>query len=267
MLAKPNVSPDEQVIVLPEGTHHARRVIDRCRWRLKSFIENDAYLLYDHLGVPDGAPSNTILRHHLYSANAGMFARSSAVAWEAHLGRPLARLGDIPVDLDLIEDEDGPVDAGLECLRDLVREITGTKGITDMGASKMLHLTRPRFVAISDRYVRDRLAIDVPWPAGLDRADYCAARLVAVQRGMRALGKANAATLDQLTQYVNSLPPLTPGTEGQRMPGAYRANGKSIAVRLSKLRVLDIILWTDVALLGPTPNPSWKARFEQAFPA
>ena len=37
----------EPVIRLFDLTHHIPKVIDNCKWRIKTFVERDAYLDYD----------------------------------------------------------------------------------------------------------------------------------------------------------------------------------------------------------------------------
>jgi len=91
--------------------------------------------------------------------------------------------------------------------------------------------------------------------------------MLEVQRGMRALGSANRDALDKLHAYANDLRPLRPGTEGQRIWGASRYVGKTVPIRLSKLRVLDILLWADVAQYGSTPNPGWSQASASMPPA
>ena len=95
----------------------------------------------------------------------------------------------------------------------------------------------PRFVAISDSYVRRCLGIDESGTGSTgDRLD----TLMAVQRGIRGLAKANQEALDELAAYAGSLPPVRPkggGFAGQEVP-----------IILTKIRILDIILWSDVAI-------------------
>ena len=79
-----------------------------------------------------------------------MRARSTLVGWDRFTGRPLADLQQISYDLDLIDGSDGDVRAGNQALERLARPFMASKGITDMATTKVLHLLRPRFVAISD---------------------------------------------------------------------------------------------------------------------
>src|SRR5262249_32777449 len=142
------------------------------------------------------------------------------------------------------------VEAGLQTLADLVSWLTERKGLTDMAVSKVLYLMRPRFVAGSDSYVPAALgglgsrvtqSASSPtfYPVPMDRA----------QRATRELGQANEMVMDHLYTFANSLPPVVPLT------GPFR--GSHIPVELSRLRILDILLWTDAAIRGQTPHPEW----------
>ena len=111
-----------------------------------------------------------------------------------------------------------------------------------MAPTKALHLLRPRFVAISDKYVRKLLVIDeTQFPTTSD-AEWYAERAVAVQRAIRALAQDNAASLDTLYAYANEeLPPvMAPGSLGGRVNPSDR-----FPVKLSKARVLDVLLWSE----------------------
>lgn len=234
-----------------------RHVIDRCRWIIRMFVERDAYADYD-FGESYVHPSQAaITRHHVYVMNSVMRARSPIASWEPILERPLAQLAALSEDLDLIDSDDAAVERGLVALNGLVRTIASQRGLTDMAASKVLYLLRPRFIAISDSYVREELGIsDRPFAAQLGSADAatkavgCAARMRAVQEAVRTLGSDNEEALNELHAYANSIGAVTP------VVGAYR--GKAIPVRLSKARILDILLWADVAIHGPTPHQFWS---------
>src|SRR5207247_263102 len=56
---------------------------------------------------------------------------------------------------------------------------------------------------------------------------------------------------------ANSLPPVVP----QNGP----FTGQHIPVRLSRVRVLDILLWAEVAIYGRNPHPAWLAAHRAAF--
>ena len=97
------------------------------------------------------------------------------------------------------------------------------RGRVDVAPTKALHLLRPRLVAASDDYVRGCLRIDEgdATPSGY------AARSVAIQQATRRVGQENAAALAALHAYANNLP--------------------SVTVPLSKVRVLDMVLWSHTA--------------------
>ncbi len=63
---------------------------------------------------------------------------------------------------------------------------------------------------------------------------------MAVQRGIRGLAKANKEALDELAAYAGSLPSVRPKIGGFA--------GQEVSVILTKIRILDIILWSDVAV-------------------
>jgi hypothetical protein len=243
---------DEPTIVLPPSTLLPEREIPDCRWILRTFVERDAYVGYDHRVRTLGYAGDRITDDHVYLMNSAMFARSSRTAWARFTGRPLPELARIPTDLDLIESLDAEVDAGLVALGAIVARLTGAPGLTDMAVSKVLFLLRPRFVAISDSYVRESLGISdasLGWQPAKEAQ--CAARLRAVERAMRTLGQENGEALASLHAYANALPDVVPPS------GPYR--GVRIPVQLSKLRVLDIVLWANIAIHGPKPHPAWSA--------
>lgn len=129
-------------------------------------------------------------------------------------------------------------------------------GLTDVSVSKVLHLLRPRFVAISGSYVRRCLGIDESGSGSTtDRVD----TLMAVQRGIRGLAKANKEALDDLATYAGKLPPVRPSN------GKFA--GQDIPVRLSKARILDIILWSDVAIHDEHHQARSRWYSEEVAPA
>ena len=135
----------------------------------------------------------------------------------------MPELHDIPDDLDLLDDAYSRVYRGIAAVRELVSQMAAINGVGDVAPTKALHLLRPRLVAASDDYVRGCLRIDDgdATPSGY------AARAVAVQQATRRLGQENAAALAALQAYANNLP--------------------SVTVPLSKVRVLDMVLWSHTA--------------------
>jgi hypothetical protein len=111
--------------------------------------------------------------------------------------------------------------------------------ITDMAASKVCYLKRPSLIAISDSYVR-RLLIgpDQPvLPQDSARGRKYADRGLAVMDAIRGVGKLNADTLRRLSAFVRTL----------------RVDGEPVS--LSKSRILDILIWVEMAI--KEGHPFW----------
>ncbi|HEX5414637.1 MAG TPA: DUF6308 family protein [Chloroflexota bacterium] len=246
---------------LPSRTRHNRLIIDKCEWRIKTFVESDAYIPYDYQVGYLSPVANQITDAQVYAMNSVMRARSSRHAWDNFIGKDLPELETIPVDLDLIDSPDTDVEHGLAALAKLVSRIASVQWLTDMAASKVLYLLRPRFIAISDSYVRACLGTPDAVDTTLSRGDAYARRLLAVERGLRRLGQDNYEALMELYQYANALqvPNHTVSIDGKSVR-------RDIKVTLSKLRILDILLWTEVAIHGPTPHSRWSADYESAGP-
>jgi hypothetical protein len=227
----------EPVIRLPATTRLGRRVLGDCRWKIRTFVERDAYVEYDYGSGLANPSLDVITEAHVHAMNCAMRARSPNAAWGRFTNQPLSELREIPITLDLVDGSDADVRAGYDALTRLARRLLSQSGLTDVSVSKVLHLLRPRFVAISDSYVRRCLGVpDMETGSTTDRLD----TLMAVQRGIRGLARANREALDELAAYVGSLPPVRP-TNG-------RSAGQEVPVRLGKARILDIILWSDVAI-------------------
>lgn len=232
----------EPIITLPETPAGKLRVIGDCQWRLKRFAERDAYGPYDYFGSYSHEPTDVIQEHHIYAINNAMRARSSRTAWAKLIDKPLPELSSIPYDLDLIDSPTQDVNRALASLRKLVDRMAAVPGIKEMAASKILYLLRPNFIAIADGYVRDCL--------GIRRSEDAAYTMIQVQEAIRELGSRNRESLAELQRFANSLPPVT----GRLKPVV----GQSIPVRLSKVRILDILIWTEMAIHGSTPHPEWS---------
>ena len=227
----------EPVIQLPATTRLGQQVLGDCRWKIKTFVERDAYVEYDYGGGLANPSLDVISEAHVHAMNCAMRARSSNAAWGRFTGQPLPELREIAATLDLVDGADAEVRTGYVALSRLARRLLSQSGLTDVSVSKVLHLLRPRFVAISDSYVRRCLGIDESGTGSTtDRVD----TLMAVQRGIRGVAKMNKEALDELAEYAGSLPPVRP-TTGKFV-------GQNIPVKLSKIRILDIILWSDVAI-------------------
>jgi hypothetical protein len=227
----------ERVIQLPPTSRLSRNVLGDCRWKIKTFVERDAYVTYDFIGGYDNPSGDVINDRHVYVMNRAMMARSSRAAWQRSMDRPIPELAEIAPDLDLVDASDAEVRKGHEALSELARPLLARKGLSDVSVSKVLYLLRPRFVAISDKYVRRCLGIPEPDTSNTDDS---LSTLMAVQRGIRGLAKRNKEALDELLEYANALPPI-PITQGELAD-------MMIPVKLSKIRILDIVLWSDVAI-------------------
>ena len=225
---------------LVEGGGHT---IDNCRWRIKTFVERDAYVGYDH--ASHCLPNSIVTRKHIRLINSKMRARSPLKAWEGFLDKEFKELSRIPVDLDLIDSEDSEVEPALKALEALTNRLSAVKGIKDMAVSKTLHLLRPRFVAISDSYVREELSLNVePTPSDT----YYGSRMLAVQREIRKLRLLNQTELQELSQYANLLSVAVSDSE-------------NVPVYLTKVRILDILLWTDFEIRQHNDWSCWSCWY------
>ncbi len=126
-----------------------------------------------------------------------------------------------------------------------------------MAPTKALYLLRPRFVAISDGYVRKLLGIGERQFPGTPKGH--GARAVAVQREIRKLGRKNEGALTELHTYAN---------EYANRYGADLLKSKEVTdsrrpMCLSKARVLDILIWAEGAVHDPTPNSEWCRWYNQ----
>jgi len=187
-----------------------------------------------------------------------MRARAALAPWQALIGQRVAELEEVPSHVDLITSPQQDVNTAIQAMVQLTRRITTQPGVTDMAVSKVFYLLRPRFVAISDSYVRLCLGVlDARIAEPLNSGAFCAIRMERVLRGMRELGLQNAEALDELHAFSNQLAPVVPKM------GPFK--GVAVPVRLSRVRILDILLWTDVAVHGSSPHPAWRAYYEDEF--
>lgn len=239
----------EIVVRLPERGRYGARVISQCLWRLRTFVERDAYVEYDWIAGASRSNGDQIEERHIAALNSVMRARSSRAAWAGFLGRPLPEFRQISADLDLVTASDEELQPALDALSQLVERITRVPRITEMAASKVLHLLRPRFVAIADAYIRDALGI---W------RDTPASTMLGVQRAVRQLATENRSALESLFRAAEEFAPVVP----DRGPCA----GHAVPVRLSRVRILDILIWSEVALYGATPHRMWSRWYRDEAP-
>jgi hypothetical protein len=243
-------------IVLPSVDGAPPRVIRDCKWRIRTFVERDAYVRYDYGGTRESVLPDVVSEQHVHAMNSAMNARSSRKAWSQLIGTPLPELTRIPSGVDLIDSPGPVIDSAWQELAGLVARITAVSGIGLTAASQVLHLMRPRLVAILSPHIQQRLGVppaDRPL-AGNDPA----AQFLAVQNQLRDLGRRNALSTQLLYEYAAQLKPFSPKDgpfAGQRVP-----------VRLSKVRILDIVVWTDVAVEADN-HPHWPAWFAAEVPS
>jgi len=227
----------EPVIQLPSTSRLRRRVLGDCRWKIKTFVERDAYVDYDFGGGYANPPSDVITRDHVRAMHCAMRGRSSNASWSRFTGRILPELLEIPYELDLADGLEAEVHNGWDAVARLAHRPLSLSRLTDVSVSMVLHLLRPKFVAISNSYVRRCLGVQDPATSSTSDLSNT---LMAVQRGIGGLAKSNKGALNELFAFANALSPFRP-EKGQ-------FSGMLIPVKLSKIRILDIILWTDVAI-------------------
>lgn len=206
-------------------------VITDCRAKLEQFIEFEAFRGYDCVGYRYLADPDQLQRPLLTAMNTAMMARSRLDAWEPFLGRTLPELAAVPQDVDLVESPADQYEQACAALDSCYRLLAGGPHITDMAASKMLYLKRPRLVAISDTYVRRALGMQEP-PASLQRQEYYAARALAVADAVREVGRANLDVLEGLNAAV--------------VPIVQKVGGESAF--LTSARIIDVLMWADMAI-------------------
>jgi len=224
-----------ETITLPnlEGT---KIILSRCEEKLRDFCLHDAYQAYDRI-----ATINDVVTMRQFDAvNDAMKARTPLKAWQPFLApNTIPHLAEVPVDLDLIETSQQDYLKGRELVWRVYEVLASRQNITDMAASKVCHLKRPNLIAISDSYVR-RLLVGPDrsiLPQDPDRGRKYADRGVAVMDAIRGLGRLNAAPMRKLSAFVRTL-----RVEGQ-------------PVSLSQARILDILIWIEVAT--KEKHPYW----------
>lgn len=226
-------------------------IITDCFAKLVHFVDKDAYLPYDYWITTRGLQRDVISWDHVYAINNAMRARSSREGWGHFVGQTVPELAAIPVDLDLIDGSEEDVCAALDALEIVARRISTAKGLTDMAASKVLYLMRPRLVAISDGYVRRCLGIPDTIIEGPQKGVLAGRRLREVHEAMRVVGLLNHQALVALQAQLLAELPVT-------RPAVGPFAGQSIPVILSKVRILDILLWSHYAIHGEIPHIHWR---------
>lgn len=191
--------------------------IRHCLEKVVWFCENDAYKGYDLKGYEFDHEPDVFQRELLIATNTAMRARSSVKAWQPIIGCRIPELAALPTEADLIDTSDADyavLRANLgACYKLIIR-----RGIADVAASKMLHLKRPKLVAISDGFVKYAVGL----PPNLSYPN----QALEVSDRIRRLGIANRELLDSLQSTLAGLPE---------------------PIRLSKIRLLDILIWMYMA--------------------
>lgn len=205
-------------------TSQGTLIVENCLEKVQFFCSYDAFPAYDLIGQRNEHDDDRFQLELLQAMNSAMRARSSRKAWEPLLDKSLPVLGAIPTKVDLIESSDIEYAAVRESLHAYYLFTSQLSGITDMAASKMLFLKRPRLAAISDSYMRTAFWIaepnlqQFPW-----KAQYCAERALRVSDMSRCVGLANQTFLEWLQQEV-------------------------APIVISKSRLIDILVWVDMAI-------------------
>jgi hypothetical protein len=212
-------------------------VLSRCEDKLRDFCLYDAYRAYDRI-----ATVNDIVTIQQFNAvNDAMKARTPLNAWQRFLTpNVIPNLPRVPKNLDLIDSRDMDYHAGRVRVRQVYEILASRPYITDMAASKVLYLKRPSLIAISDSYVRRvLLGPDQPIvPQDPARGAKYADRGLAVMDAIRHLGRLNAESLRRLSAYAHDLT-----VDGQ-------------PVSLSNARILDILIWVEMAI--KEGHPYWS---------
>jgi len=203
------------VVCWPDGKSETLR---DCEKKMAAFCAVDpSYIEYNVKGRP--CEPDTIGPEQVGAMNRSMQTRSSSRAWQSLLGTPLCELAGIAADLDLIgmsDDQwDEEVRGKLECLYNLVLR---RPGVGAASGTKVLHLMRPRLIAIADSVVVGYLSI-----AAADKVSTALATAAAIRQIGRTEG--NGATLSAVQEYL-------------RTAGVIEAD-----VVPSACRIIDALLW------------------------
>lgn len=213
------------------GIFHQGLTTKNCFEKLKYFCEYDAFPGYDVVGYNYAYQSDLFQRELLTAMNKEMKARSPKKAWTPLLDKPLDVLSDIPINVDLVDSPETAYLDAREKMRAYYLMITNINCLTDMAASKMLYLKRPKLAAISDSYVRTMLNIPDPdknkysW-----RAPFFTARALSVCDTIRKIGQENIALLNSLQEKI-------------------------LPIVISKARIVDVLIWVEMAI--SQNHPTW----------
>jgi Family of unknown function (DUF6308) len=137
-----------------------------------------------------GSPDRMVIED-VIAMNTTMRSRSKHSLWDPVLASDQRWLRDIPADLDLIEaDEDAWTTANGDSLLACAIGACIHPGIGLAGATKLLHLKRPRLIPILDQFVAEVMGITLPASPTVDQRIAIARRLsTAIRReGRRNIG-------------------------------------------------------------------------------
>jgi hypothetical protein len=204
-------------LVIP--LQHEQLRLKDCERKVAAFFAlDDLYVNYDAKARPDRP--NEITKEELNDVNRAMQTRSPERVWEELLCKPLPKLEAIGTSADLVAMSDKQWDAVKPALSSLYQCVMSKSGINAAVGTKVLHLKRPRLVAIADRLIMDWLKI----PGGK-----AAERALGVAVEIRRIGRTcdNQAVLADIRAYLGRLSFILPG----RIPGA--------------CRILDALLWME----------------------
>lgn len=205
-----------------------------CHEKVIFFCERDAYPQYDEVGYHSKDSRDELQRATLRVTNSAMRARSKVEAWKPFFDIEFPELSAISLTSDLIEDDDLAYTYAKEKLRACYNALTKASYITDMAASKVLYLKRPKLVSISDSYIREALNVEEPtWKVFSIRNEFYAERGVRVADAVRNVGRANLPLLVEIQEDIASR-----------------------GFHLSKARIVDILVWVDKAI--PVHTSLWK---------
>lgn len=126
------VTMEDPTIKLSSLSRLGRNLLGDCRWKIRTFVERDAYVEYDFGGGIANPTQDVITEAHVHAMNCAMRARSSNAAWSKFLGQPLPELREIPDTLDLVDGADAGVRAGYDALNRLARRLLSQSGLTDV---------------------------------------------------------------------------------------------------------------------------------------
>jgi hypothetical protein len=128
--------------------------------------------------------------------NTTMRSRSKHSLWDSVLTSDQRWLREIPADLDLVEaDEDEWTAANGDGALAAAIGACVNPGIGLAGATKMLHLKRPRLVPILDQLVAEMMGVTLPSSPTLDQRAAIAQRLVTA---IRREGRRNLDVLQRI---------------------------------------------------------------------